>query len=76
MTEGNFPGKECTKQLLLHLLTGDVKANFRESRDTVTLPNFITAQCNVKGNFRESRDNITLPNLIMAQCNVSADKTK
>ena len=28
MTEGNFPGKECTKQLLLYLLTGDVKANF------------------------------------------------
>ena len=49
MTEGNFPGKECTKQLLLYLLTGDVKANF--SRDTITLPNLIMAQCNVKANF-------------------------
>ena len=29
MTEGNFPGKEWTKQLLLYLLTADVKANFR-----------------------------------------------
>ena len=53
MTEGNFPGKECTKQLLLYLLTGDVKANF--SCDTITLPNLIMAQCNVKANFRESR---------------------
>ena len=70
MTEDNFPGKECTKQLLLYLLTGDVKANF--SRDTITLPNLIMAQCNVKANFRESRDNITLPNLIMAQYNVKA----
>ena len=43
MTEGNFP--ECTKQLLLYLLTGDVKANF--SHDTITLPNLIMAQCNV-----------------------------
>ena len=66
MTEGNFPGKECTKQLL-YLLTGDVKANF--SRDTITLPNLIMAQCNVKANFRESRDTITLPNLVMAQYN-------
>ena len=73
MTEGNFPGKECTKQLLLYLLTGDVKVNF--SRDTITLPNLIMAQCNVKANFRESRDTITLPIFIMAQCNVS-EKTK
>ena len=71
MTEGNFPGKECTKQLLLYLLTVDVKANF--SRDTITLPNLIMAQCNVKANFRESRDTITLPNLIMAQYNVKAN---
>ena len=62
---GQFPGKECTKQLLLYLLTGEVKANF--SRDTITFPNLIMAQCNVKANFRESRDTITLPNLIMAQ---------
>ena len=54
MTEGNFPGKECTKQLLLYLLTVDVKANF--SRDTITLPNLIMAQYNVKSKFyRESR---------------------
>ena len=71
MTEGNFPGKECTKQLLLYLLTVDVKANF--SRDTITLPNLIMAQCNVKANFRESRDTNTLPNLIMAQYNVKAN---
>ena len=71
MTEGNFPGKECTKQLLLYLLTGDVKANF--SRNTITLPNLIMAQFNVKANFRESRDTITLPNLIMAQYNVKAN---
>ena len=71
MTDGNFPGKECTKQLLLYLLTGDVKANF--SRDTITLPNLVMAQCNVKANF--SRDTIILPNFIIAQCNVS-DKTK
>ena len=73
MTEGNFPGKECTKQLLLYLLTGDVKANF--SRDTITLLNLIMAQYNVKANFIEGHDTVTLPNLIMAQCNVS-DKTK
>ena len=73
MTKGNFPGKECTKQLLLYLLTGGVKAYF--SRDNIILPNLIMAQCNVKANFRESRDTITLPNLIMAQCNVS-EKTK
>ena len=36
------------------------------SRDTITLPNLIMAQCNVKANFGESRDTITLPNLIMA----------
>ena len=71
MTEGNFPGKECTKQLLLYLLTGDVKANF--SRDTITLPNLIMAQCNVKANFRESRDTITFPNLVMTQYNVKAN---
>ena len=48
-----------------------VKANF--SRDTITLPNLIMAQCNVKANFRESRDTITLPNLIMAKYNVKAN---
>ena len=53
MTEGNFSGKECTRQLLLYLLTGDVKENF--SRDTITLPSLIMTQCNVKANFRESR---------------------
>ena len=71
MTEGNFPGKECTKQLLLYLLTGDVKANF--SRDTITLPKLIMAQCNIKANFRESHDTITLLTLIMAQYNVKAN---
>ena len=44
-----------------YCIYGDVKANF--SRDTITLPNLIMAQCNVKTNFRESRDAITLPNL-------------
>ena len=71
MTEGNFPGKECTKKLLLYLLTGDVKENF--SCDTITLPNLIMGQCNVKANFRESHDTITLPNLIMAQYNIKAN---
>ena len=51
------------------------KSNFRENRDTITLPNLIMAQYNVKTNFIESHDTITLPNLIMVQCNVS-DKTK
>ena len=27
MTEGNFPGKECTKQLLLYLLTDIARGN-------------------------------------------------
>ena len=31
----------------------NVKANFRESRDTITLPNLIMAQYNVKANFIE-----------------------
>ena len=39
-----------------------VKANFRESHDTITLPNLIMAQYNVKTNFIvESRNTITLP---------------
>ena len=54
MTKGNFPSKECTKQLLLYLLTGDVKANF--SRDTITLPNLIMVQCNISDKTKQRKE--------------------